>query len=200
MTGTRHRAADRLSLALNPSVWSGAFVAFLALHFEPPGVERWVAATLGFAAVAAVPVGLLFLLTALGQLDDVEMRDRSQRGVVYLACAGCYAAGAAVLVAIGSTWQVWGLVAVQAPAALALAAVNRRWKASIHAAGLSGILAAALLLFGPRALLLAPLPIAGAWARWKAGAHRGIELALGAAIGFGLTWAGLSGLRVLLAR
>jgi hypothetical protein len=188
-----------VSIALNPSLWSGAFVAFLALRLEPPGVGRWVAAMLSFAAVAAVPVGLLFLLKALGRLDDVEMRDRSQRGVVYLACAGSYAVGAAALVAIGSSWPVWGVVVVQAPAALALAAVNRRWKASIHAAGLAGILAAALVLFGLQALVLAPLPIAGAWARWAAGAHRGVELALGGAIGFGLTWGGLCALRLLVA-
>lgn len=199
MSAGRLRTADLVSIALNPSAWGGLFVAFLALHFEPPGAERWVAAVLGFAVVAAVPVGLLFLLKAVGRLRDVEMRDRTQRGVVYLACAGSYAVGAATLAAIGSSWPVWGLVAVQTPEALALAWVNRRWKVSIHSAGLAGVLAAALVLFGDKALVLAPLLFAGAGARWAAGAHRWVELALGAVIGFSLTWGGLCALRWLAA-
>ena len=197
MTERRLAVADAASLALNPSVWGGAFVVFLALRLEPRGWARWVAALLGFAAVAVAPVGLLFLLKAWGRLDDVEMRSRSQRRVVYLACAGSYVAGAAALLAVRSSWPVWGVVAVQAPAALVLAAANRRWKVSIHAAGLAGIAAAALVLFGTAGLALVPLPIAGAWARWAAGAHGRSDLVLGAVIGFSVTWGGLLVLRLL---
>jgi hypothetical protein len=199
VTPRRLSVARAASLALNPSAWGGAFVAFVALRLEPPGTERWVAAGLGFAAVAAVPIGVLFVLKAVARLDDVEMRNRSQRGVVYLACAGSYAAGAATLAAIGSSWPVWGLVAVQAPEALALAVVNRHWKVSIHAAGLSGMVAAALVLFGACGFALAPVAVAGAGARWAAGAHGSVELALGAAIGFCLTWGGLCALRLIVA-
>ncbi len=186
-----------VSLAMNPSVWGGAFVAFVAWRLEPPGPGRWLAAGVGFLFVAVVPVGLLFALKAAGRLTDVEMRDRHERGMVYLACAFAYAVGAVVLYALRTTWPVWGLVALHAPTALALALLNRGSKISIHTAGLAGLAAAGLVLFGPSALPLLAAPIAGGWARWAAGAHTLAELAWGAVIGFLVTGGGMLGLRAL---
>jgi hypothetical protein len=193
----RIRVADAVSLAFNPSVWSGGFVACLAAVFCPPGAGRWVAGALGFGFVGLVPVGLLFVLRALGRLSDVEMRIRSEREVVYLACAVSFAVGAVALRAVGAAWPVWGLVALHVPYALVLAAVNRRWKVSIHTAGLAGVFAAGLVLFGVRAWPLAAALLVGGWARWAAGAHSLGQLAAGAAIGFVLTGGGLLLLRLL---
>jgi len=197
MSAGRSRAAAAVSLVLNPSMWGGGFVAVLAAVFVPPGLVRWIAAALGLVFVAAVPVGLLFALKALGQLSDVEMRVRSERDVVYLWCAVSYGVGAVLLRLVGAAWQVWGLVALHVPYALVIAAVNRRWKVSIHTAGLGGVLAAGLVFFGMRASPLAAALLVGGWARWAAGAHTPGELAAGAAIGFVLTGGGLELLRLL---
>ena len=125
------------------------------------------------------------------------MREQDERGTVYLACAASYVAGAATLFSVGTTWPVWGLVGLHAPSALVLAALNRRWKVSIHTAGLAGLMAAGLVLFGTAALPLIVVPLVGGWARWAARAHSFAELAWGAAIGFVLTGGGMFGLRLL---
>jgi len=188
---------DAISLALNPSLWGGVFVAFLAFRFEPTGGARWLAASLGFVFVALVPVGLLFALKAAGHLSDVEMRDQGERGAVYLACAASYTVGAIALYWLDATWPVWGLVGLHAPYALVLAALNRRWKVSIHTTGLAGLAAAGWVLFGAAALPLVVIPVIGGWGRWAARAHSLAELTWGAAIGFVLTGGGLLGLRIL---
>ena len=126
------------------------------------------------------------------------MRNRSEREIVYLACAGSYVLGAISLYSIGTAWPVWGLVALHVPYALVLAAANRRWKVSIHTVGLAGVFAAALVLFGIRALPLIGILVLGGWARWAARAHTLGELVGGATIGFLLTGCGLHLLRIVL--
>lgn len=187
------------SLALNPSVWGGGFLVFLALRFEPPGVQRWIVTAIAVVFVAVVPIGLLFVLKSYGYLSDIEMRNRSERQTVYLVCAGSYAIGAFSLVRFNASWPVWGLVGLHAPYALVLAAANRRWKVSVHTVGLAGVFAAALVLFGIRALPLLAVPLLGGWARWAARAHTLGELVGGALIGFVLTGGGLYLLRFLVA-
>jgi len=191
------RAARAVSLVFNPSLWAGGFVVYLALRFEPAGAGRWIVAALGAAFVGGIPIALLFVLKAAGRLRDVEMRERTERGTVYAACAASYAAGALLLAGIGAEWPVWGVVAVHTPTALVLAALNRRWKVSIHAAGLAGIVAAAAILFGAAAWPLAIILAAGAWARWAAGAHSVGELAGGTLTGALFTSVGLAAVRLL---
>ncbi len=185
------RVAEAISFVLNPSLWTGGFLVLLAATFGPVGARRWVAAALGLTFTGLVPVGLLFVLNAKGHLSDVEMSIRSERGIVYKACAGSYAVGAAALYLVGAPWPMWGLVMLHVPYALLLAVLNRRWKVSIHTTGLAGMWAAALVLFGLNAWWLAIVLVAAAWARWAARAHTVGELTSGATIGFILTGGGL---------
>lgn len=190
VAGRAHPAADALSLALNPSVWGGGFVAFLALHLEGPGAVGIRHAILAFCFTGAVPVAVLFVLKAAGRVTDVELRTRSDRRLVYRVCIASYLLGALVLARTGAVWPVWGAVAAHVPPAIVLALLNRRSKVSIHTTGLSGVLAVALVIFGAAAWPLALVTVAGAAARWAAGAHSLAELAGGTAVGLVMTTAG----------
>lgn len=184
-------SAKVVSLMANPSLWAGGFVVFLALYFEPSNLGRLGAASVGFASLSAVPIALLFVFKRAGLLSDIEMTKRPERGIVYGAAIGSYTIGALLLFLADAPWPVWGIVAVHVPASLILAVLNRWWKVSIHSAGLAGILAAALMLFGAAAWPLAFVVVIGAWARWAAGAHTVAELAMGAIVGATLTATGL---------
>lgn len=194
------RTADAISLALNPSLWGGGFVTVLALRVEPPGTTRWLAAAIGAAALAVVPIASLFVLHRTGYLTDVEMRRREERSIVYATCAAAYAAGAIALIGIGASWPVWGVVTLHVPSTLLLAVLNRALKVSIHATGLSGVAAAGLVCFGWHAWPLALVAVAGCWARWSAGAHSPRELIAGAVSGIVLTGGGLELLKHLVMR
>jgi hypothetical protein len=51
--------------------------------------------------------------------------------------------------------------------------ITTQWKISLHLVGITGAVTVLVLLFGPLALLLAPLvPLVG-WARWQVRAHGG---------------------------
>ncbi len=171
---------------------------FLAVNFEPSKLRGWAAAAVAVVFVSLVPIMVLFALRARGRLASVEMRERSERELVYFICAASYAAGALTLYALGSPWAVWGLVALHVPYALCLAALNRRWKVSIHTTGFAGIWAAGLVLFGMAGMPLALLVVIGGWGRWAAGAHTLGELTAGTLVGFVLTGGGLQIVRVLM--
>ncbi len=110
---------------------------------------------------------------------------------------------------VGPLWTVavlhvgaWGVVTLlDAPAplravllsyalsTLAFALLTPFIKVSLHAAGVSGALVCLLFVFGAQGVIFAPvLPLVW-WARRFLGRHTHLELALGAAIGGGLTWA-----------
>jgi hypothetical protein len=199
MTARVRTAADRVSLALNPSLLTGAFFVILAWKFEPTTIARFRAGGAAFIFATLVPIASLFALVAVGRLSDVEMRIRSERDVVYGVCLASYALGALLLFAIGASWPLWGFMALQVPVTAVLGLVNRRWKVSIHATAIAGLCAAGVVFFGrwaAPALLLLPL---AAWGRWAAGAHSGRELIVGAALGAASASAGIALLRFLVA-
>lgn len=194
----RNRWPSAVSLALNPSALMGVLLVVVAFTLEPVATRRLAAAVIGLASAALVPIGALFVLHARGLLSDVEMRVRAERERVYAVCAASYAAGAAALLALGAVWPLWGLLALHVPATGILVLLNRRSKVSIHTAVITGLCAAAVILYGPRAIpLVALIPCAG-WARWAAGAHTVPELVTGAAVGGVWTTGGMLVLRALL--
>jgi hypothetical protein len=193
----RGSRARLVSLALNPSLLTGVFFVVLGATLEPPGASRRLAMALGPLFATVLPLGVLLGLRATGRLSDIEMRHRGERELVYLGCLVCYAAGSVALALAGTNWVIWGLMALHVPSTLALAAINRHSKISIHATAIAGLGAAALAIYGLRAwpvLLLLP---AAAWGRWASGAHTPGELAGGALLGATLPPLGLSALRAL---
>ncbi len=186
-----------VSFVLNPSLWVGGLLVFAAIAFEPAGFTRWMAAAVSFVFVTAVPIATLFALKALDYVSDVEMSKRSERELVYLACTVSYAVGGLWLFLAGASWPLWGLVGLHVPYAILLTALNRKWKVSIHTAGMAGMWAAALVLFGMGALPLGLAVAVAGWGRWAAGAHSPGELAGGAVFGFALTASGLYALELV---
>jgi hypothetical protein len=193
----RLRAADIVSLSLNPSALTGIFFIMLAATFEPPGRRRVSMAAIAFLFATLVPLATLFLLQARGRLSDIEMRLRTERALVYLWCVASYAVGAVLLFALRSAWPLWGFMALHVPNTLLLVALNRRWKISIHATVLVGLWTAALLFYGQRAVPAGALIPLAMWGRWAAGAHTIPELIGGAALGGTVTMAGITALRNL---
>jgi hypothetical protein len=181
------RISDVVSAFLNPSVLTGVFFCLLAARREPPGASRVVHSILGVAFTAAIPVGLLFLLKALGRLSDVEMRTRSERSLDYGLCAAGYAIGAGLLWITGAPWPLWGLLALHVPNTLVLIIFNRKLKVSIHTMVLTSLSVAALMFLGGAWAPVGLLVPAAAWARWDAGNHSVKELLWGILIGGLLT-------------
>jgi hypothetical protein len=181
------RVSDFVSAFLNPSVLTGIFFCLLAAHSEPAGASRVIHNIIGVTFTIAIPVGLLFLLKALGRLSDVEMRVRSERSLDYGLCAAGYGVGAGLLWITGAPWPLWGLLALHVPNTLALIIFNCKLKVSIHTMVLTSLSVAALMFLGRAWAPVGLLVPAAAWARWDAGNHTVKELFWGILIGGLLT-------------
>jgi hypothetical protein len=104
-----------------------------------------------------------------------------------------------VAVLHGGAWGVVTLLGAPAPlqaillsytlSTLAFALLTPFIMVSLHAAGVSGALVCLLFVFGAWGVIFAPVVPLVWWARRFLGRHTHLELALGAAIGGGLTWA-----------
>jgi hypothetical protein len=192
VTARRPRVPDVVSLLLNPAALTGGFLVVLVRAFEPAGGRQWLVGGGAVLFTTLLPLGLLFVLKAKGQLSDIEMRVRTERTRVYLWCAGSYALGLAVVLALHAAWQLTALLALLLPTALILTVLNRWWKVSIHTSTLAGLATLGVALFGPGALWFAlVVPLAG-WARWAAGAHTTGEVFSGIALGSSSAVAGLA--------
>jgi hypothetical protein len=188
---------DMVSLVLNPSLFTGGFFLVLVHRFEPAGPRRWLVGTTAVVFTTLIPLGVLFVLQAMGRLSDIEMRVRSERTLVYLWCAASYALGLVLFVALGTAWPLTALMALLLPSALFLTLLNQWWKVSIHTTTLAGLAALGIALFGTTALPLTLVVPLAAWARWAAGAHTPGELLTGILLGAGSAALGLEAARAL---
>jgi hypothetical protein len=173
------------------------FFVLLAWRFEPTTAAQLQAAVAAVTFATLLPIASLFVLVRAGRLSDVEMRVRSERDVVYAVCLASYALGTVVLLRLGTTWPVWGFMALHLPNTVVLGLLNRRWKVSIHTTVIAGLCAAGLVFLGAAALpMLVLLPLA-AWARAATGAHSWQELLAGVVLGGIAVPAGIACLRLL---
>lgn len=62
-----------------------------------------------------------------------------------------------------------------------------KWKISFHLVGIAGAVTGLSLLFGPGFLLLSPLVLLVAWARWQVHAHTPLQALAGTALAVGVT-------------
>lgn len=209
------RAARVVSYALNPLVFPAIGFPLLDAHFGAPPAE--VARTLGVSAVffCLVPLGYVVAMVLRGGAESLEVRDRAARLRPMLLGIASYAVGALVL------WQTVGgaarpvIVAFSALFPLntaGLLLITRRWKISLHAAGLAGLVAvlgftalAAWPALPPGPPLLTPARVAAVaaflpllmWARVHSRAHTVAQVVAGAAYGLLLPAAELYAVVVL---
>ena len=173
------RAAVVVSHLLNPAMvawWVFAGLAWLA-------GAGWVAATVGVVFFALVPGLVLLYLSWAGVVDEVYPSDRSQRQRPLLLGVACYALGLVALGLAGAPGFMLGAGCVYCGNTLLVWQINKYWKISIHAVGVSGGLLILLLVGGSAWWpLLGALPLV-AWARLQLKAHTPAQVAAGALLG-----------------
>jgi membrane-associated phospholipid phosphatase len=108
--------------------------------------------------------------------------NRVRVGYLLIAIA-CAAAGLVLVASLGAPRRVVVIAITIVVGLLVGAAVNSRWRASNHVAGLAGAVTALSVLYTPLWLLAIPLVLALAWARVRLGRHTAQEAALGGVIG-----------------
>ena len=141
----------------------------------------------------AIPALLIFFLKKLGFVHDIGLNERNERFIPYVICILCLI-GTAIFLSFKSAPQ-WFVMFYLGGAAAGIVEViiNRWWKISVHAAGISGIVALLTYLLahdftmpGARTWLIIAIVIAGLLgsARVWLGRHTVWQVLAGYAVGF----------------
>lgn len=189
MTGLNPRIARIITEISAPAVCVVAGMVIVTwLSAASGATTAW--AGLAILLCAGVPMAYVVKGVKAGKWSDHHIRRREQRMVPILVALGSVAAAAVLLIMVGAPRPLIALVLAQVVGLLAMLAVTRFWKISIHCATAGGLVGVLVVLFGPWALLgLIPLLFV-AWSRVTLDAHTWAQVAAGSATGF-LIGAGL---------
>ncbi len=173
------RLASLVSHLLNPAMVAWGVFATLMWLKE----EAWWAGLTGLVFYSLVPGLALLYLYRTGTIEDVYLPERRQRARLLPLGVICYLAGVVVLWLVEAPALMLGAGCTFCGMALLVWQIDRYWKISIHAAGVSGGLCIVLAATGwglwPLSLSL-PLVM---WARLRLQAHTPAQVWAGAALG-----------------
>lgn len=143
----------------------------------------WIAGMVGVVFYALIPGSILLYMYRAGFVEELYPPERSQRAPLLLLGTACYFLGFIALGLAGVPGLVLGAGCAYCINTLLVWQINRHWKISIHAVGVSGGLMILLLAAGPGLWpLLVALPLV-AWARLRLNSHTPAQVAVGALLG-----------------
>ncbi len=176
--------ARAISAVLSPPLAGAGMSILLISGFRAPMLHRagWLGICLLF--VTCLPTLYVGLLVARKEVDGFFIAIRSRRQTPLLVSSASCFAGFLLLRATNAPPSVTAFLLSYAMLGLVAAGMNARWKISLHAAGVCGLLAMLQHLPGTSAIYWLPLPIAVSWARIVLGAHSIPQVAAGGGMGY----------------
>ncbi len=181
--GVSERVARIVSEVLAPAVLVALLLVVVGWHAgEASGVSRWWGLP-GAIFAAVIPLGYVLHGVRTGRLTDHHIPDRAARRVPLLFGVASLCAGLILLVLLGAPREVLALLVAGGTGLVIFALVTHWWKMSIHAGVAAGALATMAVIYGPAALLGAPLVVLGGWARVRLTAHTPAQVVVGALAG-----------------
>lgn len=193
---TPSRAADLISAVVDPSVVVVLVLLIIALRVSDSAGAglKWFALTTAF--VAGLPLLALAVFVRKGWVHDRHVVVRSQRHRLHVVAILSVALGLLALWAASAPHRL--LVAVLAMLAdfIVVALSSLVSKVSGHTTTISGAASLLAVYWTPWTLLVtAPLVLAVAWARIRAGRHSVAQVLAGAVLGAGVTLLVVLGVR-----
>jgi len=191
---TQKVVGEIISQVLNVPVLAGALVTYLFFQLPESEPNRLSAYAWTMLFLCVVPLCSLFFYIPVKD-EDRHVTARRQRIASFVIMLISYPVGWVILASTGAPLIFTALAAIYTFVTLGLLIFNLllRYKASGHAAGVCGPIAAVIYIFGIAAiplLLLLPLII---WARLAAEGHNFWQTVVGATmsalIAIGVLWA-----------
>jgi membrane-associated phospholipid phosphatase len=178
------RLARVVTEVLSPAVIVVALP--LAVAWQATGYD--LVPTLGWGLLVAVfysviPMVIMVRGARRGRWDGHWVRERERRMVPFLLCLVPTAAGLAIMLIGGAPRAVIALSWSMITLLLAVLAITRWWKVSVHATVASGAAATVVLLYGPWYLLLLPGVALVCWSRVVVEDHTVAQVVVGALLG-----------------
>jgi hypothetical protein len=175
-----YRLAHLLSDLLSPPVI--ALAVFWVLAGATVRGTRWPVFLTCAATQSVFPIAFLKVAVRSGRIGDVNMTQRAERRIGFLALGLVYVAGLALVVLLGVRGPILFVCACTLAVVAVMWAVNLVYKASGHVAGMTAYMTALSLFVEPIHPGLALIP-ALSWARVRSGAHTCFQVIWGALLG-----------------
>ncbi|HEU5374983.1 MAG TPA: hypothetical protein VFV38_06070 [Ktedonobacteraceae bacterium] len=170
------RFAYWLSQITSPFVIGLATLGYASLSTAPAVTDSlvwWAVIGMGMS----VPFSFVWLGVKKGHFTDIHVSRRSQRLLPLLVGLGCICGMLAGLILLhASRALVVTLVAVLISFSVATGITQlAKYKISFHVASAAGAVTVCCLLANPVLVVLSPLVVLIAWARWKLEAHTPLQ-------------------------
>ncbi|HLG75531.1 MAG TPA: hypothetical protein VKX46_03910 [Ktedonobacteraceae bacterium] len=183
--------AHLISIVTNPLFVALPTFLIIAFATAPTATQALLWWGITVTSISFVPFLFVQRGVRRGVLSDYHVSRREQRFVPMMVALGSVALGFIALVLLRASVQLLAtIVAVILAIVLsAIITVALAWKISLHLVGMTGAVTVCVLLFGPRLLVLTPLIVLVAWARWKVGAHTWLQALAGIVLAIAVTLA-----------
>jgi membrane-associated phospholipid phosphatase len=178
--------ADLISLVFNPPVLAAPTFLILLFTQRTPNPLELILITLTFGTV--VPLAILYGLSKKGIILDLYASLKGSRTVLFLGAMSSYLLGTIALRLAGAPAILTSVMLCYLGNSMVMMLVNRRWKISVHASGVTGPATALIYSLGLVALPFLLLAIPVGWARLKLRAHTIAQVAAGALLTIFTTW------------
>jgi hypothetical protein len=180
---TADRTARLASEILAPAVLVALLMLVVGWHAgDQPGVSRWWGLP---GALFAAGLPLVYVLRGVrqGRLSSHHIPEREDRRTPLLVGIASVVTGLLALVLLGAPREVVALLAAGGVGLAVFTVVTHWWKMSIHAGVAAGTAATLIAIYGPFALVSAPLVLLACWARVRLSAHTTAQVVAGALVG-----------------
>lgn len=170
----------------HPSLVSTMAIIALAYRFcEPPLALRL--SIVAALTILVIPTIYTAILLKLGKISDPLFTVRAERRLLFLPMGIILVAGFFTMQIMGAPKIMISIGACGATGLAVAAIITRFWKISLHAGGLSGIAALALLVWPPSAIFAIPFVVGVCWSRVALKEHTPAQVIAGSLLGFILT-------------
>lgn len=191
-----------ISDAANPLVITPLVFLMVGWQFSATYKELFCIVSLALVFYSIIPLSFIFYLKSSGQIDNLDIRDKSKRSKPYFLTIGSYLAGSLFISSFSVSWNsdIWMIATCFFINPLIGYLINRRWKVSIHSAALGTAISVLYVMM--HSLQYSRDPILGyvsflfllillpfvMWSRYRLDVHSVPQVLGGALIGLLLTY------------
>jgi len=179
--------AKIISNIFNPVIVAPGAFAILINQASNPGSNRMLIWLIVLFFATIVPIVAMLWLKKKGAITDLDVSLREQRLIPLLIGIFSYGAAYVILEWLNADHITKGLVFCSLTNIIIVTVITRYWKISIHAAGLTGPLAALWVLWNSYAFPMAALAALVGTSRVILKAHTPSQVVVGSIFGFVLT-------------
>lgn len=180
----KNKIARIISTIFVPPSLTLIIFTFFAFHFENDSVKITetilISLILGFIS----PISIYFILKRKGKIIDVDASIKEERTLPYIVATFFYLLGLAMMIKIGLNIVIIAFWFCYISNTLITIIINKHWKISAHAMGITGPITAMYFAMGLNSILFIPLIILVGWSRIELKCHTFFQVAAGILLAF----------------